>query len=90
MARKRKKKPESYRERNYRSDLGTVDLVSFAVNVRETDLQIFASRDMKEQAEHQVIFLRNQLENYIAANPAFLDALVPVVGSRDISEPLRH
>ncbi|MBU0479663.1 MAG: UPF0280 family protein [Proteobacteria bacterium] len=78
MGGKRKKKPDSYRERNYRRELDTGDLASFEVKVRETDLQIFATRDVQKEAEHQVIGLRNQLENYIAANHSFLGSLVPL------------
>lgn len=78
MAGKRKKKPESYRQRDYRCGLDTGNLSSFEVKVRETDLQIFATKNVQIQAEEQVIFLRNQLENYIASHPHFLDSLSPV------------
>lgn len=75
MAGKRKKTPESYRDRKYRKipDLG--DLRSCQVKVRETDLHILAPVDVRAAATNLVIQYRTQLENYLARHPAFVEAL---------------
>lgn len=46
--------------------------------LRETDLQILAPLDLSETALDLVRHYRNQLENYIARNPAFLRAMSPL------------
>lgn len=73
-----KKAPAEYRERTYRDLVAGNDLVSTYVVVRETDLHILASVAVAEPAEAAVYRYRNQLENYIAAHPGFLEALVPL------------
>lgn len=78
MSGKRKKPPEAYRERTYRKILEPGTLRSSQVRVRETDLQILAPLDVTEAATHLVVQYRNQLENYLARHPGFLDALAPL------------
>ncbi len=70
--------PESYRERSYRCMAQAEGLVSSLVTVRETDLHILAARPLEAEASHLVHHFRNQLENHIAAHPAFLSSLVPL------------
>ncbi|MDH5297620.1 MAG: UPF0280 family protein [Desulfobulbaceae bacterium] len=70
--------PESYQERTYRRAVATGDLVSFEVQVRETDLHILASTDLRETAANLVFRYRSQLESYIASHPAFLTSLTPL------------
>jgi len=76
---KRKKiSPAAYNKRNYRQAVAADDLVSSFVTVKETDLHILAAKNTAEEGCHFVHRYRNQLENYIAAHPEFLTALVPL------------
>jgi len=78
-SKKRKKiSPESYNDRIYRKNIDAQGLVSSYVSVKETDLHIMASREVKQQALDMVYQYRNQLENYIAGHPEFLISLVPI------------
>lgn len=61
----------------YRGDIRS-DLVRFAVVVKESDLLILADRDLSEQVREIVITERDRLERFIAGNPGFLHALVPI------------
>ncbi|MCK4837293.1 MAG: UPF0280 family protein [Desulfobulbaceae bacterium] len=78
MTRKRKKPPESYRERRYRKIPDANGLQSCQVKVRETDLHILAPLDVEEQATHLIVQYRTQLENYLARCPVFVEALAPL------------
>ena len=76
---KRKKiSPPEYSKRSYRETISSDDLVSSYVTVKETDLHILAAENVERQGYHSVHRYRNQLENYIAAHPAFLTSLVPL------------
>ncbi|MDX1776746.1 MAG: hypothetical protein R3297_09210, partial [Desulfobulbales bacterium] len=70
--------PPVYHKRSYRLTVVAEDLVSSFVTVKETDLHILAAKNITEQGCHAVHLYRNQLENYIAAHPDFLTALVPL------------
>lgn len=81
MSGKGKKKPrapEEYRRRFYRNAVISEALHSFTVQVKETDLQILASRVLEEEARHLVIQYRHLLESYIAEHPSFLRSLQPL------------
>ncbi len=78
MAGKRKKPPESYRHRSYRQQVGDTKLIACQIQVRETDLQILAPVEVREQALELVIQYRNQLENYLPRQPRFLETLTPL------------
>jgi ApbE superfamily uncharacterized protein (UPF0280 family) len=67
-----------YRERTYRRRTSTPDLVSFSVQVGQTDLMISASRDLTEPALQSVHKYRRQLEAYIESRPDFLKSLIPL------------
>ena len=76
---KRKKiSPPAYNRKSYRQAVAAEGLVSSFVSVKETDLHILAAEKIEEQGYHSVHRYRNQLENYIAAHPDFLTALVPL------------
>jgi len=78
---KRKKQhldPCSYKKRSYRNLGEHGSLVSFVVQVKETDLHILASEAMSDLAYERVFTYRSQLENHIAAHPVFLTALTPL------------
>jgi hypothetical protein len=78
---KRKKKrpdPCSYRKRTYRSRVAPGDLISFEVQIRETDLQILAGKELRHEAGDAVLRYRSQLEGYIARYPEFATSLTPI------------
>ena len=75
---KRSPDPASYRERTYRHLVAAAGLVPFEVRLRETDLQILAPMDLSAQALDLVRLYRNQLENHLVRNPAFLHSLSPL------------
>ncbi|MEW6595320.1 MAG: UPF0280 family protein [Thermodesulfobacteriota bacterium] len=82
MAAKAKKTPRpaplSYRRRDYRRQVSAGNLAAFSVQVRETDLQILACRDLTAEASAAVLRCRCQIEGYLAGHPAFLPALTPL------------
>ncbi|MCK4368589.1 MAG: UPF0280 family protein [Dehalococcoidales bacterium] len=67
-----------YQPRTYRHWVKDKDLVSFNVVVKETDLYIRASTDLKRKAHRLVLKYRNLLERYIERHPSFLTSLEPV------------
>jgi hypothetical protein len=69
---------QGYQERSYRNLLSDHGLVSFQVAVKETDLYIKASHDLREMARRAVIRHRFQLEQYISQHPEFFRSLVPL------------
>lgn len=70
--------PHSYRERTYRRQVKTSNLVSFEVQIQETDLHILASTNLRNAATNLVFQYRAQLENHILAHPEFLTSLLPL------------
>jgi len=72
------KEGQGYQERSYRHLLPDHGLVSFQVTVKETDLYIKATRDLREMARLAVIHHRFQLEQYISRHPEFFRSLVPL------------
>ena len=67
-----------FERRFYREDLGSKDLESFTVVVKETDLFILADSDLGALARETVLKHRHQLETYISHHTEFLKSLVPV------------
>ncbi|PKN36092.1 MAG: hypothetical protein CVU61_00925 [Deltaproteobacteria bacterium HGW-Deltaproteobacteria-19] len=67
-----------YRERTYRQRVSTTDLVSFSVQVGQTDLLISASHELTEPALQAIHRYRRQLEAYIETRPPFLKSLIPL------------
>jgi len=67
-----------YRERRYRNWISRDGLLSFRVQVKETDLLILAEKDLRDRAKEEVIQIRQQLEEYIRENPSFGEALRPL------------
>jgi len=66
-----------YVERTYRKRVTASDLVSFQVEVKETDLWVSADRDLEKETRDLVLNYRNQLESYIKTHPTFLTTLEP-------------
>jgi ApbE superfamily uncharacterized protein (UPF0280 family) len=82
---KRRKNPESYRDRKYRSLLEEGGLVSSFVKIKDTDLHILADRDVTLWAQDLALQYRLQVETYITKNPLFASSLVPI--ARDDHAP---
>ncbi len=66
-----------YQPRDYRHWIKDSDLVSFNVAVKQTDLYIRASRNLKNKALKSVLRHRASLEKYIEQHPLFLTTLAP-------------
>jgi hypothetical protein len=67
-----------YQPRSYREGSRGIDLVSFRVVVKETDLFIRAKRLLNKEAMSVVLRHRAELEGYIATHEDFLKSLEPV------------
>ncbi len=67
-----------YEPRTYRHWVKGKSLVSFNVVVKETDLYIRASRNLKSKALKLVLKYRDTLEMYIERHPSFLTSLEPL------------
>ncbi|MFH0768396.1 MAG: UPF0280 family protein [Chloroflexota bacterium] len=72
-----------YEPRTYRHWIKDEKLISFNVVVKETDLYIRASRNLKPKALRLVLKYRNNLERYIERHPTFLTSLEPVAVGDD-------
>lgn len=66
-----------YEPRSYRHWVTGKDLVSFNVVVKETDLYIRASTNLKTKAYKLVLKYRHSLERYIERHPTFVTSLEP-------------
>ena len=67
-----------YEPRTYRHWIKDKDLISFNIVVKETDLYICASTNLKRKASKLVLKYRDKLERYIEQHPAFLTSLEPL------------
>ena len=73
-----------YQPRTYRHWVQGQGLVSFHVVVKETDLYIRASSDLKiEEARNLVLKYRRILEEYIERHPSFATSLEPLTIDED-------
>jgi ApbE superfamily uncharacterized protein (UPF0280 family) len=61
-----------YEPRTYRHWIKDKDLISFNVVIKETDLYIRASTNLKRKALKLVLKYRNALERYIERHPSFI------------------
>ena len=67
-----------YQPREYRHWIKDRDLVSLKVEVKETDLYIRATRNLRRKALRSAIHHRLSLERYVEQHPAFLTTLTPI------------
>jgi ApbE superfamily uncharacterized protein (UPF0280 family) len=67
-----------YEPRTYRHWVKDKDLVSFNIVVKETDLYIRASTNLRRKASKLVLKYRDTLERYIERHPTFLTSLEPI------------
>jgi len=72
-----------YEPRTYRHWITGKDLISFNVVVKETDLYIRASSNLKRKAHKLVFKYRDILERYIERHPSFVTSLEPLPVSDD-------
>ena len=72
-----------YEPRTYRHWVKGKDLVSFNVVVKETDLSVRASKNLKSKTLRLVLKYRGALERYIERHPLFLTSLEPLPGDED-------
>ncbi len=75
--------------RTYRHWVESKDLVAFNVIVKESDLYILASVNLKRKAYRLVAKYRSILEKYIEQHPAFLTALEPIAVGDDAPQIVR-
>jgi ApbE superfamily uncharacterized protein (UPF0280 family) len=64
-------------EHPYRRGIYPKDLISFRVLIRETDILVSSTKDLREQTKNSIYHYRRQLEDYIKAKPEFLSTLLP-------------
>lgn len=67
-----------YENRNYRDYSATDGLVSFTIEVKDTDLFISAERKLEKKALNAAVQARYILETYIQGRPEFQTSLVPI------------
>ena len=67
-----------YEPRTYRQWNQARDLVSFRLAVKESDLHVSATVNLKSKTERLVVKYREKLEKYIETHPVFLTSLNPV------------
>ena len=78
-------KSKDYQKRFYRELTKDSDLVGQEVIVKETDLFIFAEKDIRSIAEKIIRKYRAQIEEYIKYRPEFMASLEPI--AQDDSAP---
>jgi len=71
-------KSKTYQKRSYRRLAKESDLFVQEVVVKETDLFIFAGKDIRLIAEEVVKKYRAQIEDYIKKRPEFMTSLEPI------------
>ncbi len=69
--------------RIYRHWVESGDLAAFVVIVKETDLYVRATRNLKGQTRRLVLKYRGMLEKYIECHPDFLTSLEPLPVTED-------
>ena len=67
-----------YQKRTYRNRISKKDLLSFQVQVKETDLYIGVDNDCKDAALQSVRRHRESIEQYIRYHPTFIHSMIPV------------
>jgi ApbE superfamily uncharacterized protein (UPF0280 family) len=73
-----KRSLDKYSDRFYRRWQNPEGLVSFSVQYRETDLMVYAEKDLTEKTLSLVKKYRSQVEETIAENPDFQTSLSPI------------
>lgn len=71
------------RERFYRETIKIEGLKKFNVRVKETDLLIYAEKNLKKEIEQEVKEQREIIEKYIEEHPEFFTSFSPVSGKSE-------
>ncbi len=66
-----------YQPRTYRNQIQPVNLVSFQMIVKETDLHVLAEKKLKKETRDSILYHRGILERYIEKDPRFLSSMIP-------------
>lgn len=83
-------KSKDYQKRFYRELTKDSDLIGQEVIVKETDLFIFAEKDVKFIAEEIVKKYRAQIEDYIKHRPEFMTSLEPITDDASAAEIIKE
>jgi len=83
-------KSKGYQKRFYRELTKDSDLIGQEVIVKETDLFIFAEKDVKSIAEEIVKKYRAQIEDYIKHRPEFMTSLEPIMDDASAAEIIKE
>lgn len=67
-----------YEPRIYRLDTEAEGLKKFRVQIKESDLQIYASLDLSKEAFEELEKVRNEIESWIEIYPEFYASLSPL------------
>ena len=65
-------------KRTYRDIVRQKHLVGFTVTVKETDLRVYARKELRRLTREKVLQYRGYIENYIQNVPAFATSLYPM------------
>jgi ApbE superfamily uncharacterized protein (UPF0280 family) len=79
-----------YQPRSYRLWVRDKDLTSFSVAVKETDLYVRASSNLKSTTYELVQKYRSMLEDYIEQHPRFATSLKPMSVARKVPDIIRE
>jgi hypothetical protein len=81
---------KSTSNRFYRNHIRETSLQCFQVMIGETDLCIYANRDLTNEAYERVIHCRNHLEAFIYQYPSFATTLTPWMSIQPAPEIVRR
>ncbi|MDY6833512.1 MAG: UPF0280 family protein [Chloroflexota bacterium] len=76
--------------KDYRLWIRDIDLFSFHVMVKETDLYIRATSNLRSKAMKSVAKWRSSLESYIERHPEFMTALEPLDATSDAPQIVKE
>jgi len=85
----KKKAPESYRRRSYRSLASEEELVSSFFIFKETDLHVLGARDLTRAVGELATRYRLQIKRYIESHPEFASSLTPL-DQDELAPPIIH
>jgi len=74
-----------YKERSYRRWVKSEGLVTFEVKELETDLLVYAGKNLENKARESVLNYREDIRSYVRRNKDFLTSLEPI--NVDIDAP---
>jgi hypothetical protein len=83
-------KSNEYKKRSYRELTKDSDLVGQEIVVKETDLFVFAEKDIKSAAEEIVKKYRTEIEKYIKHRPEFMTSLEPISLDPEAADIIRE